>query len=552
MPYYTRDMVSYMQEKGLSKVDEDTDQTEEDENVLNSTTSNTNVDNELDTGQSATSSTTKSFSASSSAPNKTGKQKKRIREQPSCVDSTEPSNNSQSTVPSCVSKSSAGNSTAGSKVSGSLTSLSKSSTGSMTNITNKSAIKHSSSDGGKVAKSTSKSSTGTKSASKVSSSKTSVKSSTGKKNKSSSATLISKSKSSVGSKTSLKSKDSSKNKTNSKSSTGSKCSVANKSSKNTTEPVNVANYTEMTFDERAVKFLQQLLKSNVKRFKEIQPWDKVDKNQEGFETYTINKSQIVAKPKSSVAIYVAHHKHFKDHPLACKMYKVKSAKLMHFKMLRHFGKKHPNILAIWDVYADNQTVYVFEEIASYGNMARYVQKNNPLDEQKTQQCAKQLRIAMDFMGDMAVCHQSIKPRHLFLCHSNMRIKLSGFSSAIIYYNATKDIINYQPCLLMQRGSKEPDYQAPEVYGDPSKEVFDPVTADVWSCGATIYFLASGKYPYEFGKENPLIEDEIQHNVRYLKLSKEAQSLLGNMLTTNSTKRMSVDKMKNHPWLMEQN
>ena len=52
------------------------------------------------------------------------------------------------------------------------------------------------------------------------------------------------------------------------------------------------------------------------------------------------------------------------------------------------------------------------------------------------------------------------------------------------------------------------------------------------------------------KNNPKIENEIQGNVRAMKVSDKAKSALGFSLTTESTKRFSVDKLKNHPWFKE--
>ena len=165
-------------------------------------------------------------------------------------------------------------------------------------------------------------------------------------------------------------------------------------------------------------------------------------------------------------------------------------------MLRHLGKKHPNIIQTWDVIAKDGSVYVFQELAPYGNMDDYMSKKGALTEAQTQDVAKQVRLAMDFLGDMGVVHRSICPRHVLLLHKDMRVKLTGFRSALVYYNTEKDDLNYQPCIALSKRGKGEDYQAPEVYGSDKKEKFDPVAADVFSAGATLYHLLTAKYPYD--------------------------------------------------------
>ena len=140
------------------------------------------------------------------------------------------------------------------------------------------------------------------------------------------------------------------------------------------------------------------------------------------------------------------------------------------------------------------SVYVFQELAPYGNMVDYMAKRGALKEDQAQEVAKQIRNGIDFLGDMGISHRAIAPRHVLVLHQDMRVKLTGFRSAIIYYNEKKDDINYQPCIELDK-RKEGDYQAPEVFGNPSNEEFDPIVADIWSFGCSMYNFVSMKYPF---------------------------------------------------------
>ena len=129
----------------------------------------------------------------------------------------------------------------------------------------------------------------------------------------------------------------------------------------------------------------------------------------------------------------------------------------------------------------------------------------------------------------AICHRAINPGHILVFsvdtaqgHSVLQVKLTGFQSSIIYYTVRYEDIHYQPCAKWKRLNETTQnrttiatYQAPEVFGDSEKESFDPVAADVWSYGATLYHFLTNKYPYDTEKNNAAMENEIQRNVRAL-------------------------------------
>lgn len=202
-------------------------------------------------------------------------------------------------------------------------------------------------------------------------------------------------------------------------------------------------------------------------------------------------------------------------------------------------------------------MYVFQEIGPFGTLADLVKKKKaPLEEKDCQLVACQLRSGMDFLGDMGVSHRAIGPRHLLIVHreTQLRVKLTGFRSAVIYYNELKDEIIFQPCLPLKAARKNgvEDFNAPESYGNRKKEQFDPVAADVFSAGATLYhLLTGGEFPYDVSESNPEVEAEILKNVRAVpKLSHEGKSALAKMLTSTASKRHSVEQLKKHPWFEE--
>ncbi|XP_017461809.1 PREDICTED: probable serine/threonine-protein kinase DDB_G0277165 [Rhagoletis zephyria] len=302
----------------------------------------------------------------------------------------------------------------------------------------------------------------------------------------------------------------------------------------------------MTFDEKKVQFIAALLKSNVRKLKEMDATESSEEGKKAFSMYSIGEKKPLesgAKPHSAKALYLCTHKSFPpDVQVIAKLYDPKT-----------YDPKSSLFLKTWDVIHHDGSIYVFQELAPYGSMAEHLKKKgSQLSEEECQLVACQLRTGMDFLGDMGVSHRAICPRHLLLLHKDLRVKLTGFRSAVIYYNEKKDDIAFQPCLSVKKKCKEgtEDYNAPEMYGNSKKEQFDPVQADIWSAGATLFNLLTGKFPYDCLKNSPKVENEIQSNIRSLKLSDNGKSALGYMLTTESTKRFSTERLKDHPWFHE--
>ena len=101
---------------------------------------------------------------------------------------------------------------------------------------------------------------------------------------------------------------------------------------------------------------------------------------------------------------------------------------------------------------------------------------------------------MDFLGDMGICHRSIQPKHMLLksIGSEIIAKLSSFRDSVVYWDSANNDIIDQPCKPVEK-RVFCGFQAPEVFGEEG-EFYNPIHADVWSFGATMFFLAGRAYP----------------------------------------------------------
>ena len=160
------------------------------------------------------------------------------------------------------------------------------------------------------------------------------------------------------------------------------------------------------------------------------------------------------------------------------------------------GKRHHSVIGTWDIFYDsNGRVVIFQEFAQYGNLQEYLRLNHIyIPEIIIQDWAVQIYRGLDFLGDAGICHRSINPKHILLSPAandpnKFLCKLGSFRDAMIYFDTKNGRIRNQPCRPLEKRHLA-NYQAPEVFGDPSSEEYDPIIADVWSYGATFFFAGT--------------------------------------------------------------
>ncbi|KAJ3436986.1 serine/threonine kinase [Anaeramoeba flamelloides] len=93
----------------------------------------------------------------------------------------------------------------------------------------------------------------------------------------------------------------------------------------------------------------------------------------------------------------------------------------------------------------------------------------------------------------------------------------------------------------------PAIQPPEVArGDQYLSGFK---ADIWAAGVALYFMITGKYPF-YGKNLFHLYEKINSGLDNLpeNLSPELRDLLTGILKTKENERLSIEEIKNHPWM----
>ncbi|XVF61113.1 hypothetical protein PTKIN_Ptkin08bG0102800 [Pterospermum kingtungense] len=107
-----------------------------------------------------------------------------------------------------------------------------------------------------------------------------------------------------------------------------------------------------------------------------------------------------------------------------------------------------------------------------------------IDLQQARFFFQQLISGVSYCHSMQICHRDLKLENNFLDGSTTpRVKICdfGYSKSSVLHSQPKSSVG------------TPAYIALEVL---SRKEFDGKIADVWSCGATLYVMLVGAYPFE--------------------------------------------------------
>ena len=156
----------------------------------------------------------------------------------------------------------------------------------------------------------------------------------------------------------------------------------------------------------------------------------------------------------------------------------------------------PNIAKYFENYEDENYIYICMELCDGGDLDTYVQdKKRPLYENEIAKLLPPLLGALSHCHAQNIIHRDIKPANI-TCDKAGDVKFIDFGVAI----STK---KGQGGELLSIGS--PVFMSPECFTGH----YDQKT-DIWSLGVTLYFLASGEFPFEMFKGDSM--DKLIHKI----------------------------------------
>ena len=213
-------------------------------------------------------------------------------------------------------------------------------------------------------------------------------------------------------------------------------------------------------------------------------------------------------------------------------------------LLRH--GHHLNIIRVFGIYEDEETVYVIMELCKGGELLDRILSKKTITEKEASTIMTKVVQVVGYLHQSQVVHRDLKPSNIMYLNSSndpdgIRVIDFGFAKQLRAENG----LLMTPCYTAQ-------FVAPEVL---KKQGYD-MSCDVWSLGVLLYTMLSGETPFAQGVNDSAqqIIDRIGHGSFKLSggnwdgISPAAKDLVKQMLHVDPTQRITAAGILAHPWI----
>ena len=194
--------------------------------------------------------------------------------------------------------------------------------------------------------------------------------------------------------------------------------------------------------------------------------------------------------------------------------------------------------------------YQILEYANNGELKDYVNDSSSrIPEKISAKLFSKIVKAVKYLHDNNIAHCDLKPENILLDKNfNPRINDFGFSQEFDGKNG-----NY----LLHKRSGTPIYSSPDVRLAFTKG-YDGIKNDVFSLGVLLFVITIGEFPFETAtysdeKYKFIIKgrfNQFWEFFNYIEISEEFKSLINSLISLTPAKRLSVDEILKHPWILK--
>ncbi|XP_071647307.1 calcium/calmodulin-dependent protein kinase kinase isoform X1 [Temnothorax longispinosus] len=200
---------------------------------------------------------------------------------------------------------------------------------------------------------------------------------------------------------------------------------------------------------------------------------------------------------------------------------------------------HPNVVKLVEVldHPDKDNLYLVFELVHRGEIL-LIPTDKPLNEATARRYFRDVVMGVEYLHYQKIVHRDIKPSNL-LVDRDGRIKIADLG-------VSTDLRESGELLTGQAGT--PAFAAPETTVANAQYLGPP--CDIWSMGVTLYALVIGDLPWR-ASDSTTIQEVVRSKPLVFpdnRLSSELRYLIEGMLDKSPETRLTLPKVKQHPWL----
>ncbi|KAI6702641.1 hypothetical protein NL676_011777 [Syzygium grande] len=196
--------------------------------------------------------------------------------------------------------------------------------------------------------------------------------------------------------------------------------------------------------------------------------------------------------------------------------------------------RHPNILRLFGWFHDSERIFLILEYAYGGELYNVLRKHGHLNEKHAATYIASLAQALGYCHENHVIHRDIKPENLLLDHEG-RLKIADFG-----WSVQSKGKRHTMCGTL-------DYLAPEMVENKAHDH----AVDNWTLGILCYEFLYGVPPFEAESQRDTFKRIMEVDLNFPPVphvSSEAKNLICQLLVKDSSKRLSLQKIVEHPWI----
>ncbi|KAK0629845.1 kinase-like domain-containing protein [Bombardia bombarda] len=200
--------------------------------------------------------------------------------------------------------------------------------------------------------------------------------------------------------------------------------------------------------------------------------------------------------------------------------------------------RHPNILKLYGHFHDSKRIFLILEFAGKGELYKHLRRETRFPEWKAAQYIAQMASALRYLHRKHVIHRDIKPENI-LMGIHGEIKISDFGWSVHAPNNRRATL----CGTL-------DYLPPEMIRSGSQDKWYNEKVDLWSLGVLTYEFLVGEAPFE---DTPIMtQKRIARADMTIPefVSKEAKDLIKRLLVLDPDKRLPLEDVLQHPWILK--
>ncbi|KAL2294125.1 hypothetical protein Nmel_007847 [Mimus melanotis] len=200
---------------------------------------------------------------------------------------------------------------------------------------------------------------------------------------------------------------------------------------------------------------------------------------------------------------------------------------------------HQHICRLYHVVETPKKIFMVLEYCPGGELFDYIISKDHLSEEEARIFFRQIVSAIAYVHSQGYAHRDLKPENLLIDEEH-NLKLIDFGLCA----KPKGGLDYH----LNTCCGSPAYAAPELI---QGKAYIGSEADIWSMGVLLYALLCGFLPFDDDNVMAVYRKIMRGKYSTPKwLSPSSTRLLDQMLQVDPKKRITVQHLLSHPWLMQ--